>query len=343
MRWKIGLYRLTFVLALLVVAGAKAENVGVPAGDGAEAEFSQAYIRPLPEKLFLGLHFQTGAVIPGLKEGAVPQGLAYARKKNLFLITAYVQDGKTPSQLFLVDEATGDLVQSFSLANKDGSPHFGHVGGVGTDGKTVWVASDRKVLVYRPFETVRNDAASMLLTAKEEWIPETRADYLTYDRGSVHVGEFYLSGRHETKPSHHLTNDRGERFSAWMAGYREGRVHSILATRDKVQGALFHGDRIYLSVSYGRNKRSRIEIHRNPMDDPPEANVQLRPAGEETGVWFLDSSNHLGTVDFPPMTEGITAKNGELVVLVESGANKYQTGGLGPVDFLIHLPMDALI
>lgn len=322
-----------------VQTGALAAN---DSSDRASPVFTQEHARPLPRRLFRNLTFQTGAVIPGLKEGAVPQGLTHVPQRGLYLMTAYIEGSTAPSQLFLVDDAMGALVKSFSLGGKNGSPHHGHVGGVGSDGESVWIASDGVVLTYRPFERLAGGEASEFLAAEAEFTPETRADFLTFHEGTLYVGEFYLKGKYETKHGRHLVNKEGKTLSAWMAGYRKGRVETILATRNKVQGAVFDGDRIYLSISYGRKKRSRIEIYRNPLGEPPQTTVRLQPDGPETGVWFLDRGVHEGTIHFPPMTEGITVDHGQLTVLVESGAGKYQKGGMGPVDYLIHLPLESL-
>jgi hypothetical protein len=43
------------------------------------------------------------------------------------------------------------------------------------------------------------------------------------------------------------------------------------------------------------------------------------------------------------MTEGITLDAEKLTVLVESGANKYQQNGLGPVDNLVHIPLNSIL
>jgi hypothetical protein len=133
-----------------------------------------------------------------------------------------------------------------------------------------------------------------------------QADYLTYHDGTLFVGEFYRKSTHITNPYHHLSNSKGKNFKAWMVGYRNGQLDAILATRGKVQGAAFHGDKIYLSISYGRKKPSRIGVYKNPLLGPPSSMVIIQPNDRKIGVWFLDRSVHLGTIPFPPMSEGIT-------------------------------------
>jgi hypothetical protein len=47
-------------------------------------------------------------------------------------------------------------------------------------------------------------------------------------------------------------------------------------------------------------------------------------------------------INFPPMSEGITIIDGKLAVLPESGAEKYQRGGLGPIDHIILMNLEEL-
>jgi len=57
----------------------------------------------------------------------------------------------------------------------------------------------------------------------------------------------------------------------------------------------------------------------------------------------LDGSKWLKSIDFPPMSEGLTDIDGKLAVLSESGATKYQKGGKGPVDNIILLDKKKLL
>jgi hypothetical protein len=74
-----------------------------------------------------------------------------------------------------------------------------------------------------------------------------------------------------------------------------------------------------------------IVVYRNPIGDEPHTTVTLSN-GNRVPLWFLDGENYLGEIDFPPMSEGIVMIGNQLAVLSESGANKYQFGGKGPVD-----------
>jgi hypothetical protein len=304
--------------------------------------FSQSCARKFPKKLFEKLVYKLGPVIPGLASGAVPQGLAYSANHGMFLITAYLDNG-TPSQLFFIDEKSGKLQKSFSLYQKLGTPLLGHVGGVATDGKIVWIASDGYLYTYQPFDLIYPKISSeTIIVAIDIVETETLADYVTFYDGVIYVGEFYLQDKQSTKPSHHLKNQDGKEFLGWLCGYRNGKIEHIFATRSKVQGAAFSKDKIYLSISYGRDVPSQIEIYNNPLNNTPHTTIHFGSNNREIKVWFLDDNILDGTIEFPPMAEGIALDAEKLTVLVESGAEKYQQNGLGPVDYLIHLPLNNI-
>ena len=60
-------------------------------------------------------------------------------------------------------------------------------------------------------------------------------------------------------------------------------------------------------------------------------------------LWFLDGKNKVGKeIDYPPMSEGITAVGKRLAVICESGAEKFQKDGHGPLDNIMFLaPIDG--
>ncbi len=114
--------------------------------------------------------FEQSIEIPGLAEGAVPQGMgtypaSYELKdkdgnpikgddgkvktatQNYFLISAYMTDG-SPSRVYVTGETTG-YVGYVTLKNADGTDFYGHCGGVATNGATLWVTGESKVNVAK--------------------------------------------------------------------------------------------------------------------------------------------------------------------------------------------------
>lgn len=113
--------------------------------------------------------FRKEIEIPGLKDGACPQGLGSYRasytlkdengeplkddkgkektgKQDYFFISAYFKDA--PSRVYVIGKTTG-LVGYVTLKNVDGTDFTGHCGGVATNGYTFWVVSGTKVFVAK--------------------------------------------------------------------------------------------------------------------------------------------------------------------------------------------------
>jgi len=63
----------------------------------------------------------------------------------------------------------------------------------------------------------------------------------------------------------------------------------------------------------------------------------ILPNNKNIPLRYLDGKNHIHTVEFPPMSEGIAYINDKLAILTESVAKKYQKGGKGPIDNIIYM------
>ena len=274
---------------------------------------------------------EAGPVIPGLKDGAIPQGLAFVTDRNKFLISHYF-DGQ-PSCVSVVDALTGKMTACVTLLDTDARPHHGHVGGLAVAGKALFVASDGSVFRYRLSDfLVAEPVDAVAAQARRKC--ETKASFCTATPTMLFVGEFAYGSRFPTKASHRRKDRKGVRKYAWVCGYDVddpmGAPTCVISVRQRVQGMCVAGDRVFLSVSYGRTNRSRIVVYRNPIGG--EAHEQVELNDDLIPLWFLDGENYLGEVDFPPMSEGIAMVGEQLAVLTEAGASKYLFGGKGPID-----------
>jgi hypothetical protein len=289
-----------------------------------------------------------GPAIPGLGQGAIPQGLAYWPERNWLLISYYFDDGR-PSMLAALDKASGKLERSLTLLAADGSPHTGHVGGLAVSAKYLWIGSGS---LYRvPLADIAAAAPVAHLHLQTLFRAEPTASYVSYEDKRVWVGEFVLENKVKYTSPHRLKARDGAGQYAWIAGYDLDENENIagfagnppppaavLSTREKVQGLAFLDGHAILSISYGRKNKSTLAVYADPLKakEPPHTTVTL--AGKSVPVWFLDSKNLIRDITFPPMTEGITPLDHQLGMLFESGAAKYQNGGLGPLDTLVYIP-----
>ncbi|QDT15884.1 hypothetical protein [Alienimonas californiensis] len=326
--------------------------------------FTQGLPRPV-DGLNLPAGYVAGPVVPGLREDAVPQGLAWVAGADgageRFLVS-HDRPGEAASCVSVLDGANGSLIAVVDLEEPDGRPHRGHVGGLAATADDLFVASDGRVLRF-PLAPFLADAPPPRLRATAVRRDETQADYAAARPGlagdELWVGEFALrrtnpfAREYRTAASHRLTDRAGQAKHAWVVrsdpADPTGRVTGLLSVRQRVQGLAFlpgadgGPGEVALSVSYGRANRSELAFHRDPTGGPPHRTVTV--AGRDVPLWFLDAQSYRRTVDFPPMSEGVafvpgsTDRPPRLAVLAESGAEKYRLGGAGPLDLIVLLPI----
>ena len=299
----------------------------------------------VPREISTGLinikNHRLGPVIPGLQQGAVPQGLSYSKKYNLIFISFYF-DKHIPSVVSVIDRSNNTAMGTFALKESVNSFHYGHVGGITVNDDFVWVSSDGKLYKYKISDITTNTPSRELVPVSATET-ETKASFVTYYQTVLFVGEFAYGSKYKTKNSHHIENRDGVRHYAWVCGYNVNKESNdlkyILSIRQKVQGICITDKTIFLSISYGRRNRSVIAIYKNPLQEQPHRTVTLEN-GLKAPLWYLDGKNIIREIDFPPMSEGITMIDGKLAVLPESGAEKYQRGGLGPLDHIILIDLE---
>lgn len=132
--------------------------------------------------------FRSEFDIPGLKDGACPQGLASYRTtytvkdedgnpkldadgkeqtltQDYFFISAYFDN--QPSRVYVIGKETG-LIGYVTFKNLDGTSYNGHCGGVATNGYTFWLVSGKTVYVARKDNsTSANNIARDIIAAAE--------------------------------------------------------------------------------------------------------------------------------------------------------------------------------
>lgn len=112
-----------------------------------------AYTQTIPDDLqgISGYDFfisisKEGAIIPGIQEGAIPQGLCYVEEQGVLLATGYHKGG-APSMIFVIEKESEKLVKTVILNDNTGSPFCGHVGGIASNGRWVWISSENNIYV----------------------------------------------------------------------------------------------------------------------------------------------------------------------------------------------------
>ena len=277
------------------------------------------------------------ATIPGLKEGAIPQGMCYSKKYNMIIISAYHQ-GNASSVLFFLDFNTGKLVKTIRLINKDGTPFLGHAGGIATDEENFWISDNYKVYSYDLEELVYS-ANMESASFKESFETTTKADFLAYHNGILWIGEYHYSFIYQTKEEHHVTSSEGKKYNALLMGYeikeKDFSIPSyVIAIPDRVQGLTFsNNNEIIISQSFWSFQSSNIKILDNVLEKDNSENYYI-VKDKKVPLWFLDESIALYNLELPPMSEGVFFKNNQIYVLFESASNYYRIYTHDSIDYI---------
>lgn len=245
-----------------------------------------------------------------------PQGLCVT--EELILVTSYsTGSGENYGCLYVFNRETGEYLMTLSM--KQGS----HLGGICYDGKSLWICHSN----YRTIE--RLDYALVRELAKHApgrtvVLPQEHEEYRVLNSPSCIT---FFSGKLWI-----ATHTRF--FKSVMKSYRysEGALEECeeFAIPDKVQGVTFDKDgHVYLSTSFGREKSSYIKVYKSAYD------LSKHP------------ENPAECVEMPPCSEELAIAGDELLVLFESGAQKYMEGtdgkgkSLAPLDHMVAIHLDS--
>lgn len=289
---------------------------------------------------------------PGVEENYVPQGLARGAGNGWLYVSAYDGDGKQASVIMVLD-GDGLLIAEYFLHHADGSIFTGHVGGIAVTEDVLYVSAgsdadgDYIIAEFSLAELAVSGAQDLRIT-RTVAVP-IGASWLSYADGILWVGNFYLKGSYDLGKIFDFTTKSadGKAYGGYAAAYdlsasevkaltvAEGEPYAIpdfvLATPDRVQGFVCEDGVIALSLSYGRKNNSTIVFHTVDMTKPDRT---LALDGRSYPFTVLDSRNQRASVTAMPMTEGLApAGDGRLLVLFESGANKYSNASF-PTDMI---------
>lgn len=290
---------------------------------------ARAYFR-LPVREYYA-HSEKAFRIPGVNDGMILQGLAYDEETRWFYVTGYRTDGAA-SQIGIVSD--GETLKYLDLADPDGAPYTGHVGGITVADPFVYVADEDGLIVYAR-EDFLAAADGDSVTALGYFSTSTGEDklgvaFVHAEGGHIYVGEFFREGNYETLNSHKHTTAAGDENTALLLEYRldetadlgiAPEIEAAYSIPSLVQGMCFDGaGHICLSTSYGP-AFSHIYLYDAPLQDG-----MITVLGQTVPLYVLDSSNLVLDMKIAPMSEEIVVLDGKLYVMCESASNKYIFG-----------------
>lgn len=218
--------------------------------------------------------------------GYVPQSIAYWKAKDALVLSYYDEDYAGSPALLSVRNRLGKKNERKWIKIVGG-----HAGGVVVGTKYLWVAStdvNDKPYVYR---------YSLKRLAKAE-----HGSYLTYGKRFAVAASSYVTLRGgDLWVGQHSTGLFGTmyRYSISKTGRLSTKYTSLMITPNKVQGAVFSGNHVIYSRSWGRTNASTITV----------TNLKAKKSRSFSA---------------PSMTQGATIADGWYYLATESGASRYK-------------------
>ena len=266
----------------------------------------------------------------GLKDGLVPQGLAYSPSVKKFFVSGYMCKKGLPSRIYVVDQQTYTLDKFVEIKLKSGKMYDGHAGGVAVFGNACWVCGEKKVFKLNLNDLLYAKNGEAVLVSGEFDV-DCNADFCFVFDEHLWVGEFYKLGKFETDLTHHILLDDNTQSHALAFAYKISEssklgVESVepvkaLAIPDLVQGITFVNGRFYVSCSYGLAS-SKIYEYENVLLKKTQNNIIIKQ--KNIKLWSFEKKYLKKTHVLPEMSEGIENVNGKVFVLFESGSKKYK-------------------
>ena len=283
------------------------------------------------------------AVIPGLEQDIVPQGLARNPETGYVYISAYYNSGDKPSVIIVLDP-NGKFVAEYFVYRSNGNAYTGHMGGICVTEDYLYFTgpadSDGNYTVAEFKLKHLPLTGSHKITIHDTVAMPIHSSFLFYDSGILWSGTFYIHGNSSYGLGKlfntNTTSNDGKTYGGYAAAFvldgEEKRLavdatkgyavpDTVLAIPDKVQGMAYKDGKVALSISYGRNNNSTLDFFKIDLS---KANKSITVDNKVYPMIILDSLNRTNTVTTMCMTEGLTlAEDGNILVLYESGAQKY--------------------
>lgn len=265
--------------------------------------------------------------ICGLNEGFTPQGLCYEKNSKLFLSCGYMKDGSA-SRIYVTKENSKTADKYFTLKHQDVA-YTGHAGGIETDGTSVWIAGESKVVrfAFAQIETVKNGGTIEILDTFET---PNGADFLTVENGNLWIGEFHREGKYDTDASHFVETENGKINKAISLCYEidENLQYGLksltptkaLSTPSLVQGMIITDEKIVISTSYSLPD-SHLYTYENLFSQGSTKTFELN--GTTIPLFVLEDKVLKDDLQAPCMSEELALANGKIYIMFESACQKY--------------------
>ncbi len=299
--------------------------------------------------------FKEEFTVPGLFEGVIPQGICCDDDKGTVVISGYYEDEAFPSVVTVTDKETGKFIKSVSLKNADGSPFFGHAGGIAYSDGYFYITTLGEAFIFSGSDLYNSDNYGSI-TFTNNFKLNTSGSFCNISGGTLWAGDFVENSKKAHEDAKVTTLSSGESFYAYCEGYKltdglpstenlnsenTGYIPDyLMAIPDEVQGITVTPSGMFIfTTSYGRRNNSEIRIYRDILAGKKISAEKID--GKDVELIACSENFLKDKITAPPMAEGIDCSDGSIWIVFESGAAKYRShGGKYPVDSVFSFKYD---
>lgn len=269
-------------------------------------------------------------VIPSIKEGYIPQGIAYDEKSDSIFISSY--RALSQSRIDIIKDGK---VRTVKLNDEKGFKLRVHSGGIAVNDEYVYVAgsTDNCVFVFKYDDIIKcNDkgkvnAYGRYMVGSEN--DKMRVSFLCIIDNELYCGEY---SRNNTL----FFASHRKHFELTKDGMKGGTCVSIPLNKDEEFGLEKEFSRVYIIPDNvqgmcGYNGKLFVSISNFILDSKILAydlsriyyNGDKEIYGQKCPLYLIDSSSLISETTLAPMSEQIYIKDGRMYICFESGAYPY--------------------
>ncbi len=287
-------------------------------------------------------------IIPGLKEGFVPQGIFYEEANDVFLLSGYYKGKAQPSRVIVVD-GEGNFVKSVGCLTQKGDKATGHFGGIAVYKDYVYVATTSVTHVLSLSEVLSAEDEGYVQIIGELYT-DTTCSYVNVCHGVLYIGEFTDTTFEDMKGATNVyKNGLAKYFSRCNAfvldengkfGIKADKIDEennmipdfAMTSPFKVQGmcVLPDGTIVYTASSTPATN-SRVYLYEDVTKGEPDEIITV--GGKEVPLYYCELKDRIAQYRVPTYLEEITLyPDGSVYIITESASAPYAVQSKNPID-----------
>ncbi len=315
----------------------------------------------LPDELQLRDFYnnsEAAFIIPGLKEGFIPQGLFYEEEHDIFLISGYYKEKSQPSRVIVLD-GEGNFIKSVGCHGKKNKA-TGHFGGVAVYKDYVYVATTSVTHVLSLSKILEADDDTYV-PIEAELYTDTTCSYVNVCDGVLYIGEFTDITFEDIKGATNIYTDKClqkyySRVNAFVLdenapwGIKADKIDEennmvpdfALTSPFKIQGMTRLSDgKIVYTASSTPVTNSRVYLYEDVTKGTPDEIIKV--AGQDVPLYYCQKADRIAQYRVPTFLEEITVHpDGNVYIITESAAAPYAIQSKNPIDSVMKWDINSM-